>query len=213
MENNRKSLVAIFTLVFVILLSACGNSSNESSAKADNQSQNNHSTQDTKDDSLDIDSTDSVLTNDDSNTGSNANKTDDTANNATKKDEDSSKNNTEADLKERYLKKLNDTKKETEELKATDSSTYALKKVENDRWEKWDELLNDIYGALKEHLPSNSMDQLREEQRNWLKYRDDSALKASLKYKGGTQEHLEYVAVLANLTEERCYELVESYMK
>lgn len=209
MENNRKSLIAIFTLVFVILLSACGNSSNESSAKVDNQSQNNHSTHGTKDDS----STDSVSKNDDSNTGSYANKTDDTANKAAKKDEDSSKNNTEADLKERYLKKLNDTKKETEELKATDSSTYALKKVENDRWEKWDVLLNDIYGALKEHLPSYTMDQLREEQRNWLKYRDDSALKASLKYEGGTQEHLEYVAVLANLTEERCYELVESYMK
>lgn len=207
MENKRKSLIAIFTLVFVIFLSACENPSNAS--KVDNQSQNNHSTQDTKDDS----STDSVSKNDDSNTGSNANKTDETANKATKKDEDSSNNNTEADLKERYLKKLNDTKKETEELKATDSSTYALKKVENDRWEKWDELLNDIYGALKEHLPSNTMDQLREEQRNWLKYRDDNALKASLKYKGGTQEHLEYVAVLANLTEERCYELVESYMK
>ena len=115
--------------------------------------------------------------------------------------------------KEEYLKKLNDTKKVTEELEAADSSTFALKKVENDRWEIWDELLNEVYGVLKEQLSTEEMDQLIIEQRNWIKYRDDTALEASLKYKGGTQEHLEYVAVLANLTEERCYELVANYMK
>nr|WP_240948531.1 lysozyme inhibitor LprI family protein [Bacillus sp. RO1] len=116
-------------------------------------------------------------------------------------------------LKEKFLQQLDDTKKETEELKATDSSTYALKKVENDKWELWDELLNEIYGELGKLLSEKEMSQLREEQRNWIEFRDDSALEASHKFKGGTQEHLEYVAVLANLTEERCYELVEDYMK
>lgn len=116
-------------------------------------------------------------------------------------------------LKEKYLQQLDDTKKEAEELEATDSSTYALKKVENDRWELWDELLNEIYGVLEEQLPAEEMSQLREEQRNWIKFRDDSALEASLKFKGGTQEHLEYVVVLANLTEKRCYELVKDFMK
>ncbi|MEA3320685.1 MAG: lysozyme inhibitor LprI family protein [Bacillota bacterium] len=116
-------------------------------------------------------------------------------------------------VKEKYLQQLEYTKKEAEELEATDSSTYALKKVENDRWELWDNLLNEIYGVLEEQLPAEEMDELREEQRNWITYRDDRALEASLKYKGGTQEHLEYVAVLANLTEERCYELVTNYMK
>lgn len=85
--------------------------------------------------------------------------------------------------------------------------------MENDRWELWDKLLNEIYGVLKEQLSPEEMDQLREEQRNWVKYRDDSALEASLKYNGATQERLEYVAVLAKLTEDRCYELVENYMK
>ena len=82
-------------------------------------------------------------------------------------------------------------------MKATDSSTFALKKVENDRWEMWDALLNEVYGVLREQLTTEEMDQLRTEQRNWLKQRDDTALEASLKYKGGTEEHLEYVAVLA----------------
>lgn len=84
--------------------------------------------------------------------------------------------------------------------------------MENDRWEAWDELLNEVYGILKGQLSAEEMDQLRNEQRDWIKYRDDNALQASQKYKGGTQEHLEYVAVLADLTEVRCYELVEDYM-
>ena len=112
-----------------------------------------------------------------------------------------------------YLEKLNATKKELDAVEATDSSTYALKAVAGARWETWDDLLNEIYGVLKEQLPPEEMDQLREEQRKWLTYRDESALEASLKYKGGTMEHLEYVIVLANLTEERCYDLVEKYMK
>lgn len=217
MKNNRKILIAIFTLVFVILLAACESSSDESSDASNNQSQNNNSSQNTNDDSSNVDSPESASDADNNkaetiDTNSNVNKTEDTSNNVPAKEEDSSTNNTEASLKEAYLKKLNETKKETEELEAADSSTYALKKVENDRWDIWDKLLNEIYGVLNEQLPPKEMDQLREEQRNWIKYRDDTALEASLKYKGGTQEHLEYVSVLANLTEERCYVLVEDYM-
>nr|WP_279401731.1 DUF1311 domain-containing protein [Piscibacillus salipiscarius] len=69
-----------------------------------------------------------------------------------------------------------------------------------------------MYGVLENQLAKEEMDLLREEQRLWITTRDETALEASLKYKGGTQEHLEYVAVLANLTEERCYELVEEYL-
>ncbi|WP_163971691.1 lysozyme inhibitor LprI family protein [Oceanobacillus halotolerans] len=217
MKNSRK-ILAIFTLVLVILIAACESPSDESSDVSDNQSQNNNSSQYTNSDSSNVDSTESASNADNNKAetididNNNPNKTEDTSNNVPAKEEGPSINNTDASLKEEYLKKFNDTKKETEELEAVDLSTYALKKVENDRWDTWDELLNEIYGVLKEQLPPEEMDQLREEQRNWIKYRDDRALEASLKYKGGTQEHLEYVTVLANLTEERCYELVVDYM-
>ncbi|WP_096187884.1 lysozyme inhibitor LprI family protein [Evansella halocellulosilytica] len=202
MKNNSETLMVMFSIVFVILLAACENSS-----------------QNANDDSSNVESTENALNTDNVDTDTiNADNNDtnekvDTSNNVPKKDEEPSTNNTEARFKGEYLKKLIGTKKETEELEAVDSSTYALKKVENDRWDIWDELLNEIYGALDEQLSPEEMDLLRKEQRNWLKYRDDSALEASLKYEGGTQEHLEYVTVLANLTEERCYELVEGYMK
>jgi uncharacterized protein YecT (DUF1311 family) len=119
-------------------------------------------------------------------------------------------------MKEEYIQKLADINEEVEEIRntySTDSSTYAMKKVEGDRYDLWDGLLNEVYGVLQEQLSSEEMNQLRDEQRNWITYRDDTAKEASLQYEGGTQEHLEYVVVLADLTEERCYELVEDYMK
>ncbi len=186
--------------VGLLLMAACGNTSDGSCAS---QNPNDNSTNEVTTEK-DNDSTETVIID----------------NNEPNEKEDLSTNEpveikeeASTSLKEKYLQQLEDTKKEVEGLKATDASTYALKKVENDRWELWDELINEIYGVLEEQLPAEEMSQLREEQRNWIKVRDDSALEASHKFKGGTQEHLEYVAVLANLTEERCYELVVGYMK
>ncbi|MGP4072048.1 lysozyme inhibitor LprI family protein [Piscibacillus sp. B03] len=116
------------------------------------------------------------------------------------------------DKKDQYLEKLQSAKDEVNQLEPKDSSTYALKDVENKRYKIWDDLLNEIYGAIEDQLPKDEMELVRKEQRFWISYRDDTALEASSKYKGGTQEHLEYVAVLANLTKERCYELVEDYL-
>jgi len=165
--------------IVVVVLAACGNSSDESQY----------------DDSSTIESTENTTYTDNVDTDSEG------------------ENGT---MKEEYLQKLADINEEVEEIRktySTDSSTYAMKKVEGDRYDLWDGLLNEVYGVLQEQLTTEEMNQLRDEQRNWITYRDDTAKEASLQYKGGTQEHLEYVVMLANLTEERCYELVEDYMK
>lgn len=128
-------------------------------------------------------------------------------------DAESAKDNTTASLKEEYLQKLQDTKTKVDQIKPEDSSTYALKAVEDYKYEIWDDLLNEIYRVLQEQLTDVEMDSLREKQREWIDYRDATALEASKKYEGGTQEHLEYSAVIAKLTEDRCYVLVEDYMQ
>ncbi|WP_404458480.1 lysozyme inhibitor LprI family protein [Sutcliffiella horikoshii] len=201
MQKNKQLCTAMIT-VGMLLMTACGNTSDEAGAiqNTNGNSSNEVTTEkENNNESVETDIQDNNEPNEKEDTS--------TSEPAEVKEEASTS------LKEKYLHQLDDTKKEAEELEPTDSSTYALKKVENDRWELWDELLNEIYGVLKEQLSAEEMDQLREEQRNWIKFRDDSALEASHKFKGGTQEHLEYVAVLANLTEERCYELVANYMK
>ncbi|MFC7686500.1 lysozyme inhibitor LprI family protein [Ureibacillus sp. GCM10028918] len=194
MKNSRKFLLEMLTLLSV-LLAACGNSGDDSNSSLDHTI----STEDSSDDSTNAVSSEIV----------------DTSKNDPAQVEDPSSNNTATSLKEEYLQKLNDTKKETDEMRnnPTDESTTALKDAESEIYDIWDGLLNEIYGVLKQQLPSEDMDQLREAQRKWIDYRDQTALEASLKYKGGTMEHLEYVVVLNYLTEERCFELVEDYMK
>ncbi|ETI68341.1 lysozyme inhibitor LprI family protein [Neobacillus vireti] len=191
MKNNRKMLLGMFTVGFVILLAACGNSSKESSAPLDNQSQNNLSEK-TKDDSSKMDSTENASNTDNTDTNNNdTNKIVDTSNNVPAKEEDASTNNSTASLKENYLKKLNDTKKEMDEIgkNSKDTSTYGMKNEQGKRYDVWDGLLNEVYGVLKKQLTTEEMDKLRTEQQNWIKYKEDTALEASLKYKGGTEEH------------------------
>lgn len=136
---------------------------------------------------------------------------------STEQDNSANKNTSSTEqgkMKEEYLLKVEEMKKEMDEVRANpeDSSTYALKAVEGIAFDAWDGMLNEIYGVLKEQLPTEKMNLLREEQREWIVFRDNSAKEASLKFQGGTGEQLEYVIVLNNLTEKRCFELVEQYM-
>lgn len=88
-----------------------------------------------------------------------------------------------------------------------------LEEQEAERYKDWDVVLNEIYGVLEEQLSTEQMDKLREEQRDWVNQRDEVAKEASLEYKGGSTESLEYVATQASLTRDRCYVLVANYMK
>ena len=118
-------------------------------------------------------------------------------------------------MKKEYLKRLNNTKQEmaAKRKELENESTYALKNHEGNRYDVLDKILNDIYSTLKQQLPSEKMEQLRKEQREWLILRENKAEEASRKYKGDTEELLEYVTVKNNLTEDRCFELVNNYIK
>jgi uncharacterized protein YecT (DUF1311 family) len=215
MKYNRKFLVAILIGLFV-LMAACGDSSDESSTVLDRK--DDQSAQNTNNDSSNTEPSENTSDTEDPNSDSNNSgnnditETEDTPKNEPQ--EGNSSTNQQAGLKEEYLEKLNDTKRETEEKRKNSKGevTYALKSMEGNLFDIWDGLLNEIYGVLEEQLPPEEMDQLRKEQREWLEHRDHTAKEASLKYKGGTMEQLEYVTVVNNLTQERCFELVRGYM-
>lgn len=78
---------------------------------------------------------------------------------------------------------------------------------------RWDKALNEIYNELKKELPKNDMSKLEQEEKNWISAKEEKAKKASEEMKGGTGEQLLYNGSLAATTKERCYELVEKYMK
>ncbi|MGE7983446.1 lysozyme inhibitor LprI family protein [Solibacillus sp. NPDC093137] len=118
-------------------------------------------------------------------------------------------------LKEKYLAKLADVEKSVKEFDEIfdQGIQVEMTAAEGEIFSKWDMLLNEIYADLKKTLPPNDMSKLREEQRDWLEYRDEKATEDALQYKGGSMETLQYVSTQAQLTKERCYELVDLYMK
>ncbi|MBT2679412.1 DUF1311 domain-containing protein [Bacillus sp. ISL-35] len=201
MKNNGIFFIVILTSLFVVL-AACGNTTDKTSGELNEQSQTQNSNkiqnnEPPNNDSAGTDNSDTNVKVDSSNN-----------------DVDITSTNHPDSLKAEYLEKLNATKKEIVEMRENpiDDTTFASKKVEGDIYDLLDDLINEIYEELIEQLPSEEMDQLRKEQREWLTYREQSAKEASLKYKNGTMEQLEYVTVENNLTEERCFELVEVYM-
>ncbi|WP_226036575.1 lysozyme inhibitor LprI family protein [Aquibacillus saliphilus] len=222
MKNNKKIVTVMLSALLVILV-ACDNSTNELSAKSNNQSSNNSSTQNADDvptnkDLIDTDQDttenssqgpDNTHLNEKENT---SNDTSTDSKNGKSLEFSNSDNEITESEKEEYLKKLN--KMEEADRTSEAGTTIAeLEEQETGRYNKWDEELNKIYKVLKEQLNTKQMDKLRDEQRNWIKHRDEAAKESSLKYKGGSTESLEYIAMQASLTRERCYVLVAKYMK
>lgn len=201
---KRHFLLGILGTV-LLLLAACSSTTNESTAKQieDQPTSTNPSE---KSDQSDSKENDSNMDN------SNVKIVED---NGQSENVHTTNEEESVDLMKEYLNKLNETKKKVEEMRENpmDETTFALKKIEGDAFDILDGMLNEIYGVLEETLPTEEMEQLRIEQREWLDYRDNTAKEASLQYKGGTMEQYEYVRVENNLTQERCFELVKNYMK
>lgn len=91
----------------------------------------------------------------------------------------------------------------------TDSEILAFSEKE---FQLWDDLLNEIYGVLKENLSTEEFIKLRELQREWIVERDRIAKVASRDFSGGTWEVPIYISTQANETMLRCYWLVSNYL-
>ncbi|RHW43396.1 DUF1311 domain-containing protein [Neobacillus notoginsengisoli] len=210
MQKKQKFLMLLFT-VTLFVLAACGNSTDKSSAKPNKQS-SIQTADDSKGDSLEKSASVGVDT-------TNQNDQENASNNPSTNSNDRGSQKatnlggkTSESMKDDYLKKLNEMEESDKNVEAK-TIMAEMEEQEAERYKAWDEELNKIYSVLREQLSTEQMEQVRIEQQNWIEYRDESAKKASLKYKGGSTESLEYVATQASLTRERCYELVAKYMK
>lgn len=117
--------------------------------------------------------------------------------------------------KEKYLKQLDDIENSLGDLnnQYNTGTQTEMREAKSEILSKWDSALNEIYGVLKKQLPADEMSSLKEEQQNWIIERDKLAKEEASIFAGGTMEATIYVATLARLTKERCYELVQKYMK
>lgn len=117
--------------------------------------------------------------------------------------------------KDKYLKQLNDIENSLGDLnnQYNNGTQTEMHEAKSKILSKWDAALNEIYGVLKKQLSTDEMSSLKVEQRNWIKQRDQKAKDESSVFTGGTMEVTIYVSTQAQLTKERCYELVQKYMK
>ena len=205
MRSKQKFILAVLAFVLIIV-TACENASDQSGVEANDPLQDIDSNQTG---SITEDSSDHVNENEINDQEETSSQTDENP-----IDEEEMVNNGSETIpdKAEYLEKLNQMEEADRDVEA--GSTIAeLEEQEDARYHKWDDELNQIYQVLTEQLSDTDMDDLREEQREWIAFRDESAKEASLKYQGGTTEALEYTATQASLTRERCYLLVAQYLE
>lgn len=123
--------------------------------------------------------------------------------------------NDSAGTKETYLNKLDEIESSLKEFdQVYESGTQAdMNQAKSETFERWDDALNEIYKELQQQLSEREMSALKEEQRDWMKQRDQIAEEKSKEAEGGTLEPFLYASALADLTKDRSYELVNKYMK
>ncbi|MBU9723060.1 MULTISPECIES: lysozyme inhibitor LprI family protein [Bacillaceae] len=219
---RKNTIVLILMLLTIFVAIACDSGMNELSAHSNEEPTDNGSTQELSEDSKDnnlLDSEGPPEADEASQTQDNAELDGDHESEATAvevSDGQSHTDESDSDLtdskKAEYLNKLNEME-EADRNGEVGSTITELEEQETERFEKWDAELNKVYGLLQEDLSTEEMDQLREEQRSWIQFRDEAAEEASLQYEGGSTETLEYIATQASLTRDRCYELVAKYME
>lgn len=111
----------------------------------------------------------------------------------------------------KYLNKLNDIQSQIDSMEPGET-TLEMDQNEDAAYKAWDGALNDIYGYLKENLPSDEFKALQQDEIRWIKQKEENANQVKEKYKGGSMAGMMCTSSLAGDTKDRCYELVNEYM-
>jgi uncharacterized protein YecT (DUF1311 family) len=120
----------------------------------------------------------------------------------------------EESKKQMYLDKLESIKvglKDLDELYA--GNNLEMTGAASKEYERWDAALNEIYGVLKTQLSKTEMSNLEKEEIQWIKDKQAKAEDSAADFNGGTGASFAFTSSLASTTKDRCYELVNKYMK
>ncbi|MGL5150072.1 MAG: lysozyme inhibitor LprI family protein [Clostridium sp.] len=121
---------------------------------------------------------------------------------------------TKVSSKRQYTEKLKDTKEKADKLQSKYDSgvTLDMNNASSEEYELWDDLLNQIYITLKKEMQSDKFEGLKAEQIKWIEYKEARAKAEYEKYDGGSLATVSSNITKANITKDRCYELVDKYM-
>lgn len=134
---------------------------------------------------------------------------------AQKKESEANNKKQYGGTKQKYIEKLNSLDKEINSAREIyqQGSTLDFVSGENTSMTKWDDMLNEIYSLLKVQLSETEMEELKNKQINWIDYRDTTAKNEAEAFGTGSLSRVQYILTLSEVTKDRCYELVNIYMK
>jgi uncharacterized protein YecT (DUF1311 family) len=209
---NNRFVVSAICAMSLMGMSACSQSTDEDAAKKPESEEISANTGDTE---QPADSSEDGTTSSDENENDQSNDT--SSENSSPETSEQDDTVTKAEGKQAYVEKLDNIQKELDALpykKESDKGvTNAMKNYYGVAYEKYDDALNEIYAVLKKELSPDVMAELKSEQVKWIKEKEDKAEKERLKYEGGTFENVAWYISLYESTKDRCYELVNEYMR
>lgn len=112
-----------------------------------------------------------------------------------------------------YLNNAVDEAKVIEDrLQTEDLTQMDMNSLSGEIYSIWDSTLNAIWVEVKDNLDSDKFEKVLEEQRAWVKEKEEQVTKAGQEYEGGSIQALIENDKAAELTKERAYQLAE-YLK
>ncbi|MFL8939359.1 lysozyme inhibitor LprI family protein [Rossellomorea oryzaecorticis] len=209
---NKRLVLSAISAMLLMGMSACSQSPDENAA---DQPESDAISASTEEPSKSDDSPAESTTSSDENEEDQPNES--SSDNSSTESSDQEVTVTKVEGKQAYTEKLDNIQKELDALpykKDSDKGvTNAMKNYYGVAYEKYDDALNEIYALLKKELSPEVMAELKTEQLEWIKEKEEKAEKERLKYEGGTFEYVAWYISLYESTKDRCYELVEQYMR
>lgn len=99
------------------------------------------------------------------------------------------------------------------ESKYNSEDSSDMNELEKEKLNKWDNALNEIYKEIINQISESEKEALIQEEIDWINYRDNQANAQKISMEIDNTEDIGYNRELARLTKERCYYLLDNYMK
>lgn len=118
--------------------------------------------------------------------------------------------------KSRYLTKLNDTENNITNTLSADlnSGNYNIMVIaQKDALKMWENTMFEITSFVKNQSSPVERDLFEKEQSSWVSITEGKAKQQSALHNDGNEETFYYYKIKTDLTKERCYEIVNQYIK
>lgn len=112
-----------------------------------------------------------------------------------------------------YQEQINQLWDEYNQCANVTESQMAINRAYGTNATNWDNLMNDIYGTIREKISSSEFEALKTSQKEWLAERENDAKESASSWEGGSGYKMAYYAALAKSTGQRCEWLVNQYLK